>query len=65
MRLLSSAHILSVQGVLRLLGGDDAADEAGEGDVAQLGGVHAEGGELHLGGGEGGDVWQAGERKDE
>ena len=54
-----------MQGVLRLLGCDDAADEAGEGDVAQLGGVHAEGGELHLGGGEGGDVWQAGERKGE
>ena len=46
-----------------LLGGDDRVDEAGEGDVAQLGGAHVEGGELHLGGGEGENVRQTAERQ--
>ena len=51
--------------LVRLLGGDDCVDQPGEGDVAQLRGAHVEGGQLHLGRGEGDNIRQTGEREGE
>ena len=39
----------------------DGVDETGEGDVAQLGAVHVEGGDGDLGGLESENVWQPGQ----
>ena len=49
---------LVVTGVLRRY---DGVDETGEGDVAQLGAVHVEGGDGDLGGLESKNVWQPGQ----
>ena len=46
-----------------MLGGDDGVDEPREGDVAQLGGAHVEGGQLHLGGGKRENIRQTAERE--
>ena len=57
-------HVLYlVVDLVRLLGGDDGVDEAGEGDVAQLGGAHVQGGQLHLGRGKRENIRQTGERR--
>ena len=57
-------HVLYlVVDLVRLLGGDDGVDEAGEGDVAQLGGAHVQGGQLHLGRGKRENIRQTGERE--
>ena len=59
-------HVLYlVVDLVRLLGGDDGVDEAGEGDVAQLGGAHVQGGQLHLGRGKRENIRQTGERRGE
>jgi len=39
----------------------DGVDETGEGDVAQLGAVHVEGGDGDLGGLESENIWQPGQ----
>ena len=59
-------HVLDLMlDLVSLLGGDDGVDEPGEGDVAQLGGAHVQGGQLHLGRGKRENIRQTGEREGE